>query len=117
MGQDHPDLCRLLRPPGEPRLWQLHPGAARGPEVEKATSRRGIATVRTLKHLPEAEWPTQDVQAFVAAYADGDIFDDDRGAGAHLRATSRNSIRMGWRRWLGFLSRQDADALALAPAD
>ena len=43
----------------------------------------------------------------------GDIFDDNRGAGAHLCAGSRYTIIFGWRRWLGFLAEHHARDLAL----
>jgi hypothetical protein len=61
---------------------------------------------RRPKHLPDALWPEEDRRLFAAAYVDGDIFDDTRGAGAHLAEGSRRSIHFGWRRWLGFLHRR-----------
>jgi len=70
-----------------------------------------------LKHLPVAEWPAEDCALFDAAFADGDIFDDDRGAGADLSAGSRRTIVFGWRRWLGFLAERHPGDLRLAAAD
>jgi integrase len=69
--------------------------------------------MRTLKHLPEDQWPPDDHQLFAIAYAPGDIFDDTRGPGAHLAAGTRRAIRFGWRRWLGFLKSHDPTALQL----
>jgi hypothetical protein len=41
--------------------------------------------MRTLKHLPENEWPEADRQSLRAAYEPGDIFDETAGPGAHLQ--------------------------------
>jgi len=35
--------------------------------------------MRTLKHLPENEWPEADRQSLRAAYEPGDIFDETAG--------------------------------------
>lgn len=70
-----------------------------------------------LKHLPEPQWPSADRQAFEAAFRPGDLFDETGGAGAHLREGSRNCIRMGYRRWLGFLRAAHPDDLLIPPAD
>ena len=50
-----------------------------------------MTTPRRLKHLPEEAWPTEDRLLFDAAFADGDIFDDKCGAGAHLSAGTPTS--------------------------
>jgi hypothetical protein len=71
--------------------------------------------MRTLKHLPENEWPEADRQALRAAYEPGDIFDDTAGPGAHLAESSRNAIKFAYRRWLGFLKANYADDLSTAP--
>ena len=52
---------------------------------------------------------------FEAAFADGDIFDDDCGAGAHLAPGTRRTIRFGWRRWLGFLDRRASRTTSPSP--
>ena len=59
--------------------------------------------MRTLKHLPENEWPEADRQSLRAAYEPGDIFDETAGPGAHLAESSRKAIKFAYRRWLGFL--------------
>ena len=41
--------------------------------------------MRTLKHLPENEWPEADRQALRAAYEPGDIFDETAGPGTLAR--------------------------------
>lgn len=69
------------------------------------------------KHLPFSQWPEVDRQAFVAAYAPGDIFDDTAGPGAHLAAGTRAKIETGHRRWLGFLTLYYPGDLAMAPAE
>ena len=70
-----------------------------------------------LKHLPEVEWPPEDHRLFDKAFAAGDIFDDNVGAGAHLAQRSRRTICFGWRRWLGFLAVEHPDDLQLPAAD
>jgi integrase len=76
-----------------------------------------MATSRRLKHLPVAEWPAADRALFAVAFAGGDIFDDDRGAGAHLSDGSRRAILFGWRRWLGFLAEHYPEDIALPAAE
>lgn len=73
--------------------------------------------METLKHLPVSEWPATDREAFEAAYAVGDIFDDTVGPGAHLAEGTRRGISTAWRRWLGFLARNHPSDLELLPAD
>ncbi|MCI4680512.1 hypothetical protein K9U39_01040 [Rhodoblastus acidophilus] len=73
--------------------------------------------MRLLKHLPENQWPAADRQAFEAAFRPGDLFDETGGAGARLAEGSRNCIRMGYRRWLGFLHSAHPDDLRKPPAD
>jgi integrase/recombinase XerD len=79
--------------------------------------RKPIGKPRRLKHLPEDQWPAEDHRLFAAAYAAGDIFDDHRGAGAHLAAGTRRSIRFAWRRWLGFLAEPEPQAIRLPAAE
>lgn len=59
--------------------------------------------MRKLKHLPLAQWPKVDHEAFRAAYEPGDVFDETGGPGAHLAEGTRKLIRTAYRRWLGFL--------------
>jgi integrase/recombinase XerD len=68
--------------------------------------------MRTLKHLPENEWPEADRQSLRAAYEPGDIFDETAGPGAHLAESSRKAIKFAYRRWLGFLKANYADDLS-----
>jgi hypothetical protein len=70
-----------------------------------------------LKHLPETQWPAADRHAFDAAFLPGDLFDETGGAGAHLAKGSRTCIRMGYRRWLGFLHTAHPDDLLMPPAE
>jgi hypothetical protein len=67
--------------------------------------------MRLFKHLPELQWPAADCRAFEEAFRPGDPFDETGGPGAHLTEGSQNSIRMGYRRWLGFLHANHPDAL------
>ena len=73
--------------------------------------------MRTLKHLPENEWPEADRQSLRAAYEPGDIFDETAGPGAHLAESSRKAIKFAYRRWLGFLKANYADDLSTAPPE
>ena len=73
--------------------------------------------MRTLKHLPVDEWPEADREAFKAAYAPGDVFDETAGPGAHLAEGTRRMIRTAYRRWLGFLKTNYPDDLLMPPAD
>jgi hypothetical protein len=73
--------------------------------------------MRTLKHLPENEWPEADRQSLRAAYEPGDVFDESAGPGAHLAETSRRAIKFAYRRWLGFLKTNYADDLSTAPPE
>lgn len=68
------------------------------------------------KVLRLARWPEADRAAWAAALEEGDIF-DGRGPGAHWSAGSRRSISSGYGRWIGHLTAEEPEALALAPAD
>ena len=72
---------------------------------------------RPVKHLPEADWPPEDRLLFENAFASGDIFDDNVGAGAHLAQGTRRTILFGWRRWLGFLAAEHPDDIQLPAVD
>jgi integrase/recombinase XerD len=71
--------------------------------------------MRTLKHLPLDQWPDADIQAFEAAYAPGDIFDETNGPGAHLAEGTRQKIETAYRRWLGYLDLSYRADLRLSP--
>ena len=73
--------------------------------------------MHTPKHLPLNDWPESDQEAFRLAYAPGDIFDDNRGPGAHLAAGTRRSIETAYRRWLGYLRRNQPHELLRPPED
>lgn len=83
--------------------------------MSRKRKEREPSAVKVLKHLPVDQWPQADRTAFQAVFADGDLFDDDRPAGAHLAEGTKRHITMSWRRWLGFLNREYPDALGLAP--
>ena len=70
-----------------------------------------------LKHLPLEQWPAADHEAFRIAYEPGDIFDENRGPGAHLAEGTRRMIRTAYRRWLGYLNENYPDDLPKLPAD
>ena len=59
---------------------------------------------RLPKHLPKLLWPDEDRRRLDAAFAPGDLFDEDAPPGGHLAAGTRRHIETGYRRWLGFLS-------------
>jgi integrase len=73
--------------------------------------------MRKLKHLPPESWPRADHDAFDPAYRPGDIFDEDRGAGADHSDGWRRMIRTTWRRWLGFLTEHYPADLVKPPAE
>jgi integrase len=73
--------------------------------------------MRKLKHLPVVDWPEADSEAFRRAYQPGDVFDDDRGPGAHLSQGCRRMIETTYRRWLGFLAEYHPGALLKAPPE
>ncbi len=73
--------------------------------------------MRLLKHLPETDWPAADRRSFEAAFRPGDLFDETGGAGAHLAEGSRKCVRIGYRRWLGFLRANHPDDLLRPPAE
>lgn len=69
----------------------------------------------TPKHLPLDLWPAADHTAFAAAYMPSDIFDDTAGRGVNLAAGTRQHIENAYRRWLGFLSSNEPEALKEPP--
>ena len=73
--------------------------------------------MRKLKHLPILDWSEADREAFRRAYQPGDIFDDDRGPGAHLSHGWRRMIETTYRRWLGFLAEYHSCELLTPPAE
>jgi hypothetical protein len=73
--------------------------------------------MRTLKHLPQSEWPEADRQVFRVVYEPGDVFDDTAGPGAHLSEGSRRMIKSTYRRWLGFLRANYPDELSMPPQE
>ena len=73
--------------------------------------------MRKLKHLPVLDWPDADREAFRRAYQPGDIFDENRGPGAHLSQGWRRMIETTYRRWLGFLAEYYSGELLKPLAD
>jgi integrase len=64
-------------------------------------------------HLPFAAWPEIDRRIWNAAIENDDPFDD--GPGARLAKTTLRKYWMGWRRFLGFLTITDPDAIEKKP--
>lgn len=64
--------------------------------------------------LTEDCWPQADRRLWDALVAKGGPL-DDRGALAHLRDASVRSLRRRYAYWLGWLSREDPDALYAGP--
>ncbi|ANY80492.1 hypothetical protein BB934_21500 [Microvirga ossetica] len=54
--------------------------------------------------LPASEWPQADQEAWAAAQAAGDIFDEGGGA-AHWASRTRQTNEQHYGRWLGYLKR------------
>jgi integrase/recombinase XerD len=73
--------------------------------------------LRKLKHLPLEQWPADDQEAFQRAWEPGDIFDEDRGPGAHHSSGWRRMITTSYRRWLGFLSEKYPADLLKPPVE
>lgn len=69
-----------------------------------------------LKLLPVDAWPEPDRRLWAAAFRKGDLLDDG-GPGAIWAEGSRRSVCYSYRRWLGFLTREEPTALRLQPAD
>ena len=67
--------------------------------------------------MPVKDWPEADREAFRIAYAAGDIFDENRGPGAHLSKGGRRIIETSYRRWLGFLTEHYPADLLKPPAE
>jgi integrase/recombinase XerD len=64
-------------------------------------------------HLPFADWPEIDRRTWNAAIENDDPFDD--GPGARLAKRTLHKYWMGWRRFLGFLTITEPDALEKKP--
>jgi integrase/recombinase XerD len=65
-------------------------------------------------HLPYDQWPAEDRRLWERAFSSDDPFDD---AGAHLADATRRQRWFAWRRFLGFLTVEEPDALAVAPTE
>src|SRR5580698_8658115 len=66
-------------------------------------------------HLPFADWPEIDRRMWDTAVENDDPFAD--GPGGWLAESTLHKYWMGWRRFLGFLTMTDADALKEKPFD
>jgi integrase len=64
-----------------------------------------------------SHWPEADRDAFRAAFARGDRFDDNDGPGAHLADGTRRNIVTTYRRWLGFLQGNHPEDLMRSSAE
>jgi integrase/recombinase XerD len=63
--------------------------------------------------LPFANWPAEDQQCWETAFKEGDLFDSSRGA--HLKASTRNALRVSYAQYLKFIVEFYPDLLALSP--
>lgn len=61
-------------------------------------------------------WPPIDREAWAVALVEGDVF-EGRGPGAHWSEGSRRSIASGYGRWIGYLTAEEPQALAVPPAE
>jgi len=68
------------------------------------------------KLLPYKQWPSQDLMAWEEAIRAGDFLSDG-GAGGHWSDGSKRTIRAAYRRWLGYLTKNELEVLQLPPAD
>lgn len=66
--------------------------------------------------LPRAAWPAADQMMWEALRKQAGPF-DDRGALAHLRQTSCDTLELRYARWMKWLESTDPDALSLPPAE
>src|SRR5262249_25468381 len=66
-------------------------------------------------HLPFERWPNADKVLWQQAVEADDPF--SAGGGARLSPASRQRYFMGWRRFLGFLTIAEPEALEISPAD
>jgi integrase len=66
-------------------------------------------------HLPFAQWPEVDKLLWQQAIANDDPFSD--APGARLAKTTLHSRWMAWRRFLGFMTITEPDALNIAPKE
>ena len=65
------------------------------------------------KHLHFDAWPDEDRALCVAAFQDGDPFDEECRA-AHMSAATRIGLRTAHARFLGFLASEDPERLRLS---
>jgi hypothetical protein len=66
-------------------------------------------------HLPFAEWPETDKIMWQSELDDDDPFSD--GIAARLAKTTLHKYWMGWRRFLGFLTITEPEALGIVPTE
>ena len=66
-------------------------------------------------HLPFANWPETDKIMWQSELDGDDPFSD--GIAARLAKTTLHKYWMGWRRFLGFLTITEPEALELAPPE
>jgi integrase/recombinase XerD len=74
-----------------------------------------MSSRRARLHLPFERWPAADQHLWQAATNGDDPFGDAEGAS--LADTSKKQYLFAWRRFLGFLSLEDASALDLPASD
>lgn len=71
---------------------------------------------RELLHLPFEKWPQQDKELFDRAFNYRKDLFDDTASGSDLRPRTIEEVRFGWRRWLGWLRRNNPKTLSWNPA-
>jgi integrase/recombinase XerD len=76
-----------------------------------------IGCLGGLKYPPQSLWPEADRCSFDAALQQGDVFDDEAGAGAHWSFGTRRHAESGYGRWLAYLRDHIAGALDEPPIE
>ena len=66
--------------------------------------------------LPLQYWPATDRRAFDALFLQGGLL-DDQGVLGHWRALSRKLMQNQYARWLGWISEEQPEVLALMPCE
>jgi integrase len=72
-----------------------------------------MAGPRVLLHLPFDQWPAADQSLWINATSDTDPFSE--ASGARLAAASKNQYWFAWRRFLGFLTKNELSTMKLSP--
>lgn len=87
------------------------------PRIDHPTHRRGQRPGQPLLHLPVDEWPVEDRDLFARAFFKPNDFFSDVGSGYPLKPSTKDAVRYGYRRWLGWLAAHHVDLLAEPPVE